>query len=158
MMSERYVVVALFEPIAVGTTFSRRAWPAHVTLVSNFVTTASVADLVEVLPRVEKATSDLRVEFGGLDRFGPHRDVPVRLVLPNVAEELHRSMVDVVESLPGVAADDPEYWRDGYRPHLTLTPSVEAGEGEMWTVSAIAVVRLAADAATVVGSLSSRGL
>lgn len=47
----RYVIVALFDAVDVGATFDRRRWPAHVTLVSNFVTAASVDELTGAVRR-----------------------------------------------------------------------------------------------------------
>lgn len=149
----RYVVVALFDPITVGTSFSRKRWPPHVTLASNFVTEASVDELVRGVRRAEAHVSSVRVEFRGSAQFGPGRDVPVRLVAPGRVVDLHRHLADEFEQLTGFVADEPAYWREGYRPHLTLGPSISVEEGESRTVRGIAIARLNQDEATVVAVL-----
>lgn len=62
MTKRTYVVVALFTPMAVGTSFNRSSWPAHVTLASNFLTDATVDELelavdraYVVIPRLANA-------------------------------------------------------------------------------------------------------
>lgn len=152
----RFVIVALFDPITVGTTFSRMRWPAHVTLVSNFVTTAFVDEIASAVRRAGILEPPMRIEFEGLDLFGPNRDVPVRLVRVGHVAKLHQQLVDELESLADVAVDEPAYWRAGYRPHLTLGPSIEAAEGECRIARDIAIARLEGDTATIVCSLRTQ--
>lgn len=156
MSISRYVVVGLFDVIDVGATFSRRHWPAHVTLVSNFVTAASVDDIAGAVRRAGALDAPLRIEFEGVDLFGPNRDIPVRLVVPGRVAEVHRRLVDRLESLGNVVADEPAYWRAGYRPHLTLSGGIEADHGERRVVTDIAIARLEADAATVVAAIGTQ--
>lgn len=151
---EQFVVVALFESLESGTSFRRSAWPAHVTLVSNFTTTESVDAIVTAIERVVALDGALTVEFGGSDLFGPRRDIPVRLVVDAPVVAFHRRLATAIESMPSVVADEPGYWHDGYRPHLTLGPSIAAAEGERRVVRNIALARLDKDVAAVVGSTS----
>lgn len=81
---------------------------------------------------------------------------PVRLVIPGLVAELHGRMVDQLESLAEIAADEPVYWREGYRPHLTLGSAIKAAEGEHRVVRDISIAHLDGDTATVVASLRTQ--
>ncbi|GAA2972734.1 ribosomal protein S18 acetylase RimI-like enzyme [Microbacterium terrae] len=188
MPAHRYVVVALFDPISVGTVLSRRRWPAHVTLVSNFTTEASV-DLLHDTVRAAiagaalaadtgatvdsaatpdaattagtTATADeaslldatvLDIELGDLALFGPDRDIPVRLVVTPRIADLHIGLIDRLEAAAGIIPDVAGYWRSGYRPHLTLTPTISAAAGDRLRARSIAIARLDGDTAIIVSA------
>jgi 2'-5' RNA ligase len=152
-----YAVVALFDPLEIGTTISRRAWPAHITLASNFTATAAADRIIEAVAEAAPATKPLSVRFGEEALFGPNHDVRVRLVDSQQAIYAHISLTDQLESLPGFVAEEPAYWRDGYRPHLTLGPSVSATEGERETANSVAVVEILHSDARVLAIFDSRG-
>ncbi|WP_127473745.1 2'-5' RNA ligase family protein [Microbacterium sulfonylureivorans] len=145
----RWVVVALFEPLAVGTTFDRSAWPEHVTLASNFALDVPVACLIDAVLRACRPAGPLLVEFAGGALFGPDRNIPVQLVRSTAIVALHHGLADRIESLPGFVADAPGYWRDGYRPHVTLRPSTRVAEGDMWAATGIALAGLRGSTARV---------
>ena len=149
---DRYAVVALFRHAEDGASFLRSAWPAHVTLCSNFVVDASADDLVSAVRRSGALSAPLVVQFGGTSLFGRNRDVPVRLVAEGRASALHSDLTDQLESLPGFGADEPDFWRDGYRPHLTLSATISAEEGQRWRAACVAVVRLTGAEATIVAA------
>ena len=138
---KNYAVVALFKPLDIGT-ISRQAWPAHVTLASNFTAAVVADEIAAVVADAAPAAEPLRVRFREHSLFGPNHDVRVRLVDSEQAVSVHSRLADHLESLPGFAADEPAYWRDGYRPHLTLGPSVTATEGGRETASCVAVVEI----------------
>ena len=94
MTKRTYVVVALFAPMAVGTSFSRSNWPAHVTLASNFLTDATVGELERAVGRADASSEPLIVPFTHLAQFGPNRDVPVRLVQSDRVSILHNRLAD----------------------------------------------------------------
>jgi hypothetical protein len=145
-----YAVVALFAPLDAGTTISRQAWPAHVTLASNFTAAAPADRVVAVAAEAVSTSEPLGARFGELALFGPNGDVQVRLVDSDQAVSVHVRLADRLESLlPGFVAEEPAYWRDGYRPHLTLGPSVTAAEGDYEAASSVAVVELLDRDATV---------
>lgn len=120
------------------------------------MTVASVDELSRAVQRSEIVSEPVEVEFGGTSWFGPNRDVPVRLVLPGRVSELHRSLANQLESLPGFAADEPAYWREGYRPHVTLTPKIATEEGERRSLCSVAIAQLERDGATVGAALELR--
>ncbi len=137
-----YAVAALFDPLDVGTTLSRQAWPAHVTLASNFTAAAPADQVVGVVADAAPIAEPLSVRIGEVALFGPNHDVPVRLVDSEQAVSVHNLLADHLGSLDGFTAEEPAYWREGYRPHLTLGPSVIAKEGDRETASCVAVVEI----------------
>jgi hypothetical protein len=151
---DRFAVVALFRPAEDGGSFGRSAWPAHVTLCSNFVVDASADEVVSAVRRSGALSEPVVVQFGGLSMFGRDRDIRVRLVVAARASALHRDLTDQLESLPGFAADEPDFWRDGYRPHLTLSATVSGEEGQRRRAACVAVVRLTGDDATIVAAFA----
>ncbi|MFT2711533.1 2'-5' RNA ligase family protein [Clavibacter sp. Sh2126] len=146
----RFVIVGLFQPTDAGTSFSRSAWPAHVTLAGNFVVEASLLDVVDAMRRAGLPGSALGVRFGELASFGHRRDIPVRLVTTHEITSIHHRLADELDSLPGFAADEPGHRRARYRPHVTLTPSISVEADESRALRSIALVELDQDLATVV--------
>jgi hypothetical protein len=119
-----YTVSTVWEPIAAGTIIDRRVWPAHVTLASNFVVEAPGEDVVLAVSTADVASAPLVVEFGGVDLFGPDRDIPVQLVVSELAVRVHGRLAEELEHVRGFCAEVESHWRDGYRPHVTVGPGV----------------------------------
>ncbi|WP_123704697.1 2'-5' RNA ligase family protein [Curtobacterium sp. PhB130] len=152
-----YAVVALFDPLDVGAVINRRAWPAHVTLASNFVTSASTSGIARAVYEAAPVDAPMRVHVGEQALFGPNRDVRVRLVDSNQAVSVHNRLADQFESLPGFVPEEPAYWRQGYRPHLTLGPAAAAGEGDRETSNCVVIVEIRDTDARVLAAFNSRG-
>lgn len=150
---KRYTVAALFAPLAVGTSFPRRSWPGHVTLASNFVTDATVDELVCAVRAARVLGEPLVVQLAGTALFGPNHDVPVRLVQPTRVSALHDRLAGELEPLPGFVADEPSYWRSGYHPHLTLGPTISAREGDRRSVCCLVIPQLIEGDATIAAAL-----
>lgn len=147
-----WVVVALFEALTPGMSFSRREWPPHVTLASPFVVEAPAEDLARA---VESAGGDewpLRVRFGGRAMFGARHDVPVQLVESADVVALHERLAVVLETMPGFVARDPRHWRQGYRPHMTHVPTVAVHTGDSRELRSMALAELAGPTATVIAA------
>ena len=152
-----YAVVALFDPLEIHATISRSEWPAHVTLASNFNAASTLDRLLDLVNQAAAAAEPLNVRFGEQALFGPNHDVRVRLVDSEQAVGVHIRLADLLESLPGFAAEEPAYWREGYRPHLTLGPSVTATAGGRETANSVAVVEILGSDAKVLALLHLRG-
>lgn len=133
----------------VETSFLRKDWPAHVTLAGNFVTEAPTDELVLAVRRAGVLTGPTIIRFGGKGWFGPNLDVPVRLVLPGRVSNLHQCLADELEKLPGFTADEPGFWRVGYRPHLTLGSAIPLEPGEAKEIGQIAIAQLSGERATI---------
>lgn len=150
---QSYVVVALFEPIDVGTSFARKHWPAHVTLASTFFVDGTVDELAAAVRSAGSLTEPMVLTFAGRALFGPNRDVPVRLVRSTRVSDVHRRLADHLEALPGFAAEEPAFWRHGYHPHLTLRPMNAVREGDSLNACCIAIARLGETEAEIVAEL-----
>jgi GNAT superfamily N-acetyltransferase len=151
-LARRYVIAAMFSGMDLGAEFDRKQWPAHVTVVSNFTTDVPVETLAAGMRRVLAAERPLPFEFGDSAAFGPNRDVPVRLVRSASLTKLHDELVTVLTSA-GVVADEPAYWRAGYRPHLTLAASVGTDLTPLRELRDIVIARLDGRRATILDSV-----
>lgn len=150
--TRRYVVAAMFSEMTVGAEIDRKQWPAHVTVVSNFTTDVPIETLAAGMRRVLAVERPLPFEFGDSALFGPNRDIPVRLVRSESMAKLHDELVTELTSVR-VVADEPAYWLAGYRPHVTLAPSVGADRTPLRHFRSIVIARLDGGRATVVDSV-----
>lgn len=151
--SPRYVIAAMLNGMEVGTEFDRTQWPAHVTLVSNFTTEATNANLAATMRRAFAAERTLRLEFGDTEMFGRDRDIPVRLVRSESAIALHEELIAALTVDAHIVADEPAYWHAGYRPHVTLTPALGAGEALPRVSRDVVLARLDGGRATIVAAV-----
>lgn len=146
---QQFVVVALFDPLRVGVSFDRREWPAHVTLASNFVVEEPGDRLARVVKRVCASYEPMAVRFAGRAMFGRDRTVPVQLVESADLHRMHERLAELVEAMPGFAAAEPDYWRAGYRPHMTHVPTESVDDGDIKQVAHVALAALTEDKATI---------
>lgn len=145
----RFMVAALLDPIAAGTTFDRTAWPAHVTVLSNFRTSASAADVASRVVAADLATHPLGFQLGRHALFGANANIPVLLVQSEEFRRLHERAAGAIADLPGLAEDEPAHWGAGYRAHLTLAPGVSAATGDHREAASLAVVQLSSTSAAI---------
>lgn len=155
-MSERFCVAALFAPLEAGFRFARAEWPAHVTLVSNFVVGEPAGRVVAELTDAGWSARPLAFECGERALFGARSDIPVVLMASTDAARLHRDLATGLRDVNGFAADEPAHWFEGYRPHLTLRPGWDVAEGETRTATHVALVRLDGSAAEVTSCVEIR--
>jgi 2'-5' RNA ligase len=146
---DELVVVALFTDVPRRMTLDRRRWPPHVTIAPNFGIGAPTALVTDIVRRVAAGVEAIDCRVQARAMFGPKQDVPVHLVAPDGFAAWHDRLTDDFEQLPGFAADEPDYWRAGYRPHVTLGSAAAVREGEIRPVRCIATVRLEGVNATV---------
>jgi hypothetical protein len=151
MNQERYAVVALFAPATLGATIARSAWPAHVTVVSNFAVEEACEGVVRTVESALTGSIVLEARLAGPAMFGPHGDVPVQLVHSSSFREIHERLAAAVEHLPRFVADEPEYWHHEYRPHITRRIGETLQEGETWPVHCFATVVLTERHGTIIG-------
>ncbi|MFD4960732.1 2'-5' RNA ligase family protein [Microbacterium sp. NPDC058389] len=149
---ELFVVVALPDPLEVGSTFRRRAWPAHVTLASNFAVDGARDAVLSAVRGVCAEEPPLEIRFGDEARFGPRGDIAVQLVESAQIVDLHERLADAVERLEGFAAEEPAHWRGGYRPHMTHVPGVVTPAGARSRLVCIANAVMAGSMATIIST------
>lgn len=112
--SEEFVVVCMWEPIAVGTRFAE--WPLHITLMPWF----SAPDLEAVKEVLRPAISmviPFKVEAGERDYFG-QRKLPVRLIKESAKlHALHGLLLGKLEEQGWPITG--RYIGQHFRPHVT---------------------------------------
>lgn len=148
----RYVIVALFHQEVAGSSFSRQQWPVHVTVAPNFTTDVPQERLAAIVECTVTCTPPFSLRFTGNDLFGPHRDVPVLLVESESIELLHRTFERRLGELPDFTPDEPDFWGHGYRPHLTLRPTMMVDAQGSPGVHSVAVAMLREGEAEITAS------
>lgn len=154
---DRMVVVALPVSIPEGVSFLRRVWPAHVTLAANFSVAVPDATIESLVRDSVAAEGPIPARLVGEALFGPSDDIPVLLVESDRVLALHERLADLLQPLPGFAAQNPEHWRNGFRPHLTRVPRVPGEVGSSTRLRHLAIVKLTGDLATVAASIELIG-
>lgn len=147
-------VVALLKPIAVGSTFSRREWPAHVTLAPNFVVDAPCAVVEGVVRDLCAEEGPPPIRFVGEAHFGPNHSIPVQLVESDRILS-HKRLADLLEEMPGFTADQPGFWRRGYRPHMTQVPGAPTAAGASQQLPYIAIAQMTSSSTTIFAVIES---
>jgi hypothetical protein len=133
----RYVVVAFLEPMTVGGEFSRRRWPMHVTVSTNFDLEASDARVLDLLAPVVAGVRRFVASPGEPAGFGSRGDVPVALAEPGERwRQQHDAHVGVIRDAGGRMVH-PQ-WGDAYRPHAAERRGRWTAPGEidrLWLVA-----------------------
>ena len=140
--SAEYCVVLPLAPLQVGRWIDRAAWPLHLTLVPNVRSDTDLDVLVGVVREATARLPPLATTMGDEAWFDPDGSTLVDLAGVDDLRPAHEAVLDALQQHAGAAAVVPEYHRDGYRPHVTVTPSARARRGERLTFRTIALVEL----------------
>src|SRR5690606_23648310 len=106
---------------------------------------APTDELVLAVRRAGVLSEPTIIHFGSKRWFGPNKEVPVLLVLPGRVSTLHQCLADELEQLPGFTADEPGFWRVGYRPQLTFGSATPLETGEAKGIGQIAIAQLSGE-------------
>lgn len=94
-------------------------WPLHVTLVSWFEA-PDEETLLASLNTIAETTSDFDGYVGGLDYFGPNKDIPVHLVEPSeYFRHLHKRLFGAITEVGATLTSPNAYIGDDYKPHVS---------------------------------------
>lgn len=143
-------VVAIPAPLEKGARFPRAVWPAHVTLASNFTVDEAVTQVVDVVRAACVDVEPIPIRFEGTAQFGRNQDIAVQLVSSPQVVALHERLADALEALPHFAAEEPPYWRAGYRPHMTHVPGRDTPEGAEVVLRHVVIAEIDGAKATVI--------
>lgn len=150
-MPRPFAVVAVPAPLEEGARFPRAVWPAHVTLASNFTVDTALVQVVDAVRAACVDVEPMTIRFEEKAQFGPNQDIPVQLVSSAHVVSLHERLADVLEALPQFAAEEPLYWRAGYRPHMTHVAGRDTPEGSKAVLRIVVIAEIDGATASVVG-------
>lgn len=129
--------------LAVGSGFSLRAWPLHVTVVSNFTTSLPAHAIGHLLAPVIEDSGTITASVGSETLFGRNFNVRVNLVDENPGiRRLHERMLDALDNTDGVY-HDPGFLHAGFRPHVTATKLGRVSPGDSLVLRQVALVDMA---------------
>jgi len=140
-MIELAVIVPL-EPMQVGDEFADGAIPLHVTILPNVrVRYSAVAELIQQISSLAADTSVINTVALGVEIFGPNLDFVVTTLDSTASiRELHARLLHAAHAL-GAESMESVYNSDGYRPHITHTPSGRVPlESDLVTFGALVTV------------------
>jgi hypothetical protein len=139
----KFVVVLPIRPLEVGVGFTVGAWPLHVTLVPRFSSAVDVAQLATVLQATARGRAPIDASIGCDAYFGTDSDILVSLVADQVAlVEFHLQLLSALERECGITVEEPQYSREGFRPHVTAANEGRIREGEKVGLVQIALVEM----------------
>lgn len=118
-------------PLTVGQVVDRSAWPAHITVIGNFLAPDD-APIGAVVARFASATPRVRTVVGEEAWFGPDGTVLVDLVEVPLLRSLHSRLLDDLEAaVDGLELLLPDHTREGYWPHRTVTAGPRPSRGDV---------------------------
>lgn len=147
-------VVSLPAPVRKGTRFRRAAWPAHVTLASNFAVHASPTHVARTVRDLLADVGPIIARFEGAAMFGPNGDIPVQLVRSPEINELHERLADALGSLPSFVPEQPSHWRTGFRAHMTRVAGQDSPSGAETVLEHVAIAEIDGEHAIIVDQFS----
>lgn len=134
--SQKYTLVAFFEPIEVGTEFNMADWPVHMTLADVFA--ANLDNGIEQgLTGLLEKQSPVTLRAKGDSVLGT-----TKVVLIEEDDELHNLHNQIVNLLEvnGAKFNNPEFTRSGFLPHSTIQKSGRLHEGDRLDIKFISLI------------------
>ena len=136
----RLVVILPLEPMAVGDGYPLSTWPLHLTVAPTFVIDVDLARVIAAVAAALRPEPALTLTAGPDAGFGRSMNLPVSLIEPNPQlQAVHLALVDTLEQL-GATFDDPDFTRDGYGPHVTMTRLDRVRPGDRLDLRQAAIV------------------
>lgn len=137
---QKYVIVQLLEEVAEGTEFVMSEWPLHVTVVGVFAIDWSVPEMTERLTTLLMGRSSVVAHAMGEAYFGPNEDI--RVTLLEKTEELAKLHSDICALLERgrLKLNDPQFAREGFRPHATVQKRGMLNSGDEVTFEALSII------------------
>lgn len=138
--SQKYVIVQLLEEVAEGTEFAMSEWPLHVTVVGVFAISWSVPEMAERLTTLLLGRHSVVVHAKGEAYFGPNEDIRVTLLERTEGlAKLHGDICALLER-GGLKLNDPQFAREGFRPHATVQKHGMLSSDDEITFKALSII------------------
>ena len=136
------MIVAPWEPLTVGTSFTTSQFPLHVTLVPPFDVDCELPTLLTAVKAASRKTERILAEVIGHEQFGPDANITVALIRPTeFILNAHSRLTEALRPL-GWAAKEPHYNGERFRPHITGTDHRHLRLGEQFRLHQIAVIEM----------------
>ena len=135
--SQKYTIVAFFQPLGVGAEFNMADWPLHITVADVFaidrtgtdIDTKLAAELQDVPACIATASNETSL--------GTARVVLIERTVEIAA--LHARIIDVLAS-NGAVFNTPEFTREGFIPHCTVQQSGRLHAGDRVPIDSLYLV------------------
>lgn len=138
--TQKYTIICLLEDKEEGYEYPSNSWPLHTTLADTFAIEKDINALKTLLDDLVTKVKRTSVEATHNEYFGPNQDIKVTVLdKNNVIKDLHYEIMDSLESL-GVKFNDPQYTKDGFKPHATAQEHSEVKVGESININNLAIV------------------
>jgi len=122
---------------------NRSRWPAHVTIAGNFYVDADAAPMIpSALASTTREFPAFEFPLGPEALFGRSENIPVLLAEHPAFRALHATLATELSALSGFGPVDPEYWGEGYQPHVTLGAEVHHRAGDSWAIRVLTLLAL----------------
>lgn len=137
---QHFVVILPVEPLVIGQSSPVERWPLHVTLIPNFRTRSNWVDVETAIGSMQSPALGVRVD--GEEMFGPSGSISVNIVFDDsgALAQLHNRLLTTLEEQCGLTLEAPQYFRDGYRAHITATSEARAEPGALIQLNQVALV------------------
>lgn len=155
-LNEYLYLAYLTEPRRVGESTKRS--PQHLTLVPPFSYDLPVSALRDAVHDVAAETAPFDIKVTAEAKFGPDRNIDVRLLEPaDVVRALHSRLMNRLE-LSGVKLPAKYVYKD-FVPHISVKPahSSQLAEGEIFKLDHIAIMHKDKALRTLLAREDSKG-
>lgn len=140
--SQKYCLVAFYQPQAIGTEFSMTEWPLHVTLADVFAIDRADTSIDEKIRNVVESHNPFGIKVGEQTTLGI---TPVTLLdKTDALVDLHNRLVDLLEQ-NGATFNTPEFTRAGFLPHCTIQTTGQLQKGDIFTVRELSLIDMFVD-------------
>lgn len=138
--SQKYAIASFPDILPDGYEFPASKWPLHVTLADVFAVNTGPDVLLGNLQSLHKTQHSLASRVTSDEFFGEDGSIHVRVLeKTGDLQLLHRTVVDILESY-GVEFNSPQYTRDGFKPHVTVSSDASPEIGDNVTLGSLSIV------------------
>lgn len=138
--TQKYAIVSFLDSIEPGVEFTSADWPPHITIADVFAVSGDIDFLTDDLRQVFNNQSSLSTHVISEEWFGECHDVHVGILeKTHELADVHRRVVEVLDTY-AVVFNNPEYAREGYKPHKTLQVQDKYVSSERFRVRSLSLV------------------
>lgn len=138
--TQKYTIICLLEDVEEGYEYASSEWPLHTTLADTFSIEKDIEELKLVLEIIAAENETIEIEATHNEFFGPDQKIKVTVYEKNTKiAKLHNDIVDKLNNV-GAVFNDPQYTKDGFKPHSTAQKHAEVKVGDKVSVNNLAII------------------